>query len=194
MDKVVYGFDEWAPEVSDSFQFTAELAAQKWIKMPDGPETLAITEGVVDGYCLRNAERLLHMDSEEAQAFLKSLEEPGLEDEESPVTAGSPFPEELLEYARLHGYSGVARPTGFRRTGAPYPEFWLLNILVFDHQDLRQFARWEVKFKGGESIEGRQVWPKIGPWEVMEKKGKVFDIKGCPKDMPKSLGRSRGER
>jgi hypothetical protein len=191
MDKVVYGFDEMAPEVSDSFQFTAELAAQHWVKLPDGRQLLGITEGVVDGYCLTDFDKLLHMDSEEAQSFLTTLKEPDTEEGEPPITAGSPWPEELVEYAKLHGYIGVARPVIFRRTGKPYPEFELLNILVFDHLSLRQFARWEVKFVGAEAIEGRKIWPKAEPWEVLEKSGKVFEIKKCPKDMPKSMGRKR---
>lgn len=192
MDKVVYGFDELAPEVSDSFQFTAELAAQHWVKLPDGHQLLAITEGVVDGYCLMDAEKLLHMGSEEAQSFLTTLKDPDEEEAQPPITEGSPWPEELVEYARLHGHTGVARPVIFRRTGAPYPEFELLNILVFDHLHLRQFARWEVKFVGGERIDGRKIWPRVGPWEVLEGNGKVFEIKNCPKEVPRSMGRRRG--
>jgi hypothetical protein len=192
MDKVVYGFDEWVPQVSDSFQFTAELAGQHFVKMPDGRTMLAITEGIVDGYCLKDFEKLLRMDSEEAQSFLTALEEPDIdEEEEPPITGGSPWPEELVEYAKLNGYSGVSRPMISFRSWKPYPEYEYLNIIVFGHLSLRQFARWEVKFVGAEAIEGRKIWPKVEPWEVLQKSGKVFEIKNCPKDMPKSMGRKR---
>lgn len=192
MDKVVYGFHEWAPQVSDSFHFTAELASQNLVRLPDGRQILGITEGIVDGYCLTDLEKMLRMDSEEAQSFLESLKEPDMEEEgQPPIVAGSPWPEELVDYARLHGYSGVVRPVIFSKPWSPYPKFELLNILVFDHLHLRQFARWEVKFVGERAIEGRKIWPKVEPWDVLEKKGKVFEIKNCPKDMPKSMGRKR---
>jgi hypothetical protein len=53
------------------------------------------------------------------------------------------------------------------------------NILVFDQTDLEQFARWNVKFEG-HGIDGQQIWPKVGRWENMVGKGKLFRISECP--------------
>lgn len=181
MDIVVFGHHELAPEVSEDFEFVAELASQKWEKMPDGRRMLAISEGVVDGYCLKNAEKLLDIYSDEARAILKEIGVLEESEEGSMVTMGPPWPEELIDPAKERGYSGLARPI-MHYARYDYPdkvEIRANNILVFDQQDLEQFARWKVKFED-RGIVGQKVWPKIERPQTMVSRGKIFQIRECP--------------
>lgn len=181
VDIIVFGFNEKYAEVSEDFEFAAEMASQRWIKKPDGRMTLAITEGVVEGYFLKNAENLLDIYSDRAVEILKKIgawEEPE-EGEEPEVVAGAPWPEELVEPAKENGYSGLARPMINQARYDPPLRVRSNNILVFDWGDLDRLARWNVRFEVNRIV-GQKIWPVKGGWKPMVTKGKLFRITECP--------------